>query len=228
VVRLELSAGLDSAALARDFSRSRLIQVPSVLTPVSAEQLHRALCYETPWTLSHNIDGTLQRVSGLTPPDRMKLAIDCRTRAREQFTFFHDSHELSCAGRGSTLAALLAFLNGPEFIGFVRTVTGMGTIVRADATAMLFQPGDFLTRRDGAENAADRVAAFELSLTPAWNLDWGGILSFIDEAGHIARGYVPTFNTLTLFSLPMVHFVSHVALHGGLRYSVSGWLGSSR
>jgi Rps23 Pro-64 3,4-dihydroxylase Tpa1-like proline 4-hydroxylase len=183
--------------------------------------------------LSHNIEGTLKRVAGLPPQDRMMLALQSRSRARERFTFFHDSHELSGDGERDSggdhaLAALAAFLNGPEFMRLVRTVTGMENIGRADATAMLFRPGDFLTRRDGTEEGVDRVAAYELSLTPAWNLDWGGILSFVDSAGHIARGYVPTFNTLTLFSIPAVHFVSHVALYGGLRYSVAGWLGSSK
>jgi Rps23 Pro-64 3,4-dihydroxylase Tpa1-like proline 4-hydroxylase len=183
--------------------------------------------------LSHNIEGTLKRIAGLTPQDRMMLALQSRSRAREQFTFFHDSCELSGGGEpdGRTdhaLSELVVFLNGPEFMRLVRTVTGIEKIGRTEATAMLFRPGDFLTRRDGREKGADRVAAYELSLTPAWNPDWGGILSFIDSAGHIARGYVPTFNTLTLFSIPAVHFVSHVALHGGLRYSVAGWLGSSK
>jgi Rps23 Pro-64 3,4-dihydroxylase Tpa1-like proline 4-hydroxylase len=199
-----------------------LIQIPSVLTSASAEQLHRTLSQQTPWTLSHNIDGTLKRVRGLTPQDRMMLALQSRSRAQEQFTFFHDSHELS---RDEDRDALVAFLNGPELMRFVCTVTGMTEIKSADATAMLFRPGDFLTRRDGTAAGADRVLAYELSLTPAWNLDWGGILSFVGETGHITKGYVPTFNTLTLFSVPRVHFVSQVALHGGLRYSVGGWLG---
>lgn len=162
----------------------------------------------------------------------MQLAIQSLSRARDRFAFFHDSHELSHDGEpdaraGHTLAALVALLNGPEFMGFVRCVTGMEQIALANATAMLFQAGDYVTRQDGTAQGGRRsLAAYELSLTPAWNLDWGGILSFIDASGHIARGYVPTFNTLTLFSVPSVHFVSQVALHGGLRYSVGGWLRS--
>jgi SM-20-related protein len=229
---MELSGGVDGAALAREFARSQVIQIPAVLAPALADQLHRALCQETSWTLAHNIDETHRRVPDLAPADRMKLAIQSRARARDHFAFFHDSHELSREGEpyarpDHTFAALVSLLNGPEFMRFVRQVTGMDEIRLADATAKLFRPGDYLTRRDSTAVGGNRLAAYELSMTPAWNLDWGGILSFVNASGHVGRGYVPTFNTLTLFSSSSVHFVSQVALQGGLRYSVSGWLRSS-
>ena len=62
-----------------------------------------------------------------------------------------------------------------------------------------------------------------LNLTPMWRPEWGGVLQFLDSSGHIEEGYVPTFNALNLFRVPMPHFVSLVAPYGGLRYSVTGW-----
>ena len=94
--------------------------------------------------------------------------------------------------------------------------------------ATLFQPGDYFTRQDGAAYGKNRIAGYMLSMTPAWRVDWGGALEFIGGTGHIAKGYVPSFNTLTVFAVPQAHFVSQVALHGGLRYAVSGWLRSAR
>ena len=227
----ELNPGLDGAGLAEAFARQRLIQIPSVLGTASAERLHRALTHETPWTLSHNIDGTCRQVANLAPEDRLKLALGDRHRARENFAFFHDSHALSDDGEpyarpGHPFAGLVSFLNAPGFLSFIRRVTGLDEIGLADAEATLFRPGDYLTRQDGTAAGKNRLAAYVLSMTPAWRLDWGGALEFIGGSGHIAKGFVPNFNTLTVFAVPRIHFVSQVALHGGLRYAVSGWLRS--
>ena len=229
--RPELNPSLDGAALADTFARSGCIQVPAALTAASAERLHRTLTQETPWALIHNTDGTRRQVRGLAPADRMKLALESFQRARKNFSFFHDSHELSRDGEayvhpGHALAGVVAFLNGREFLGLIRRLTGFNEIGLADAEATLFRPGDYLTRQDGTAEDKNRLAGYVLSMTPAWRVDWGGALEFIGTGGHIARGYVPTFNTLTVFALPRLHFVSQVALHGGLRYAVSGWLRS--
>lgn len=228
---LELNPELDRALFAETFARQRLVQIPSLLTAASAERLHRALAHDTPWTLSHNIDGPGKEIANLAPVDRMKLAMELRRRARHDFAYFHDSHVLSHDGEpyaapNHTFAGLVAFLNAPEFLGFVRDVTGRAEIALADATATLFQPGDYRTRQDGMGERKNRLAAYEISMTPAWRVDWGGTLEFLGLSGHIEKGFVPTFNTLTLFAVPRTHFVSHVALHGGLRYAVSGWLRS--
>jgi SM-20-related protein len=162
----------------------------------------------------------------------MKLAIESWQRARDHFAFFYDSHRLSEDGEAyarptHTFAGLVSILKAPDFLRFIRSVTGM-EIALADAEATLFRPGDYLTRQDGTAQGKNRVAGYVLSMTRAWRLDWGGALEFIGDAGHIDKGYVPTFNTLTVFQVPRLHFVSQVALHGGLRYAVSGWLRSVR
>jgi SM-20-related protein len=232
VDRPELNPGIDATALAEAFARSQCIQIPAVLTTASAERLLHVLAEETPWVLTHNIDGTRRQIPNPAPAERMTLALESRQRARDHFAFFYDGHQLSQDGEayarpGHAFAGLVAFLNGPEFLGFIRRVTGM-EIGMADAEATLFRPGDYLTRQDGMAEGKNRRAGYMLSMTPAWRLDWGGALEFVGPTGHVAKGYVPTFNTLTVFAVPSLHFVSQVALHGGLRYAVSGWLRSAR
>lgn len=232
VDRPDLRPEVDSAAFADAFARSGSVQVPAVLTAASAQLLLRALTQETPWALTHNTDGTLRQVPIPDPAARAKLAPASWQRARTQFSFFYDSHGLSQDGEpyarpGHAFAGLVAFLNGPAFLEFVRRVTGLMAIGIADAEATLFHPGDYYTRQDGTAQGKNRLAGYMLSMTPAWRLDWGGALEFIDGSGHIAKGYVPSFNTLTVFSVPRTHFVSQVAVHGGLRYAVSGWLRSA-
>src|SRR4030095_1578629 len=119
------------------------------------------------------------QVPNPAPVDRMTLALESCQRARDHFAYFHDSHQLSRDGEayarpGHAFAGLVDFLNGSAFLGFIRGVTGLDGIALADAEATLFRPGDYLTRQDGMAEGKNRVAGYELSLTPAWRLDWGG------------------------------------------------------
>src|SRR5262245_24193326 len=165
----ELNPELDVAAHAAAFARAGRIQIPAVLTTASAERLHRALSHETPWMLSHNMDGTSRQIPPLAPEERLKLAIQSYPRARDNFAFFYDSHELSRDGEpypraDHYFAGLVAFLNAPAFIAFLQRVTGMDAIGIADSHATLVQPGDSLTRHDGVAEGKDRLAAYVLSL----------------------------------------------------------------
>ena len=230
--RPELNPRLDLATYSEAFARSGCVQIPAVLTASSAEQLLHTLTQETPWVLTHNADGTCRHVPNPTQAHRMKLALESWQRARDHFAFFYDSHGLSQDGEAYAkpshpFAGLVSFLGEPDFLSVIRYVTGLD-VGLADAEATLFRPGDYLTRQDGNAQGKNRLAGYVLSMTPAWCLDWGGVLEFVGDSGHIEKGYVPTFNTLTVFQLPRPHFVSQVALHGGLRYAVSGWLRSAR
>jgi len=106
----------------------------------------------------------------------------------------------------------------------MREVTGLNDIAFADAQATLYRPGDFLTTHDDKTGGHKRRAAYVLNMTPGWCPDWGGILQFFDERGNVSQGFVPAFNALNVFRVPAEHAVSQVALFGGFRYSVTGWL----
>ena len=64
-----------------------------------------------------------------------------------------------------------------------------------------------------------------LNLTPDWRTDWGGLLAFIDEDGHVAEAYRPSYNALNIFRVPQRHAVSFVAPFAGApRLSITGWI----
>jgi SM-20-related protein len=64
-----------------------------------------------------------------------------------------------------------------------------------------------------------------MNFTPAWKSDWGGLLQFIDEDGHVAEAYAPAFNALNILRVPQKHAVSYVTPFAGAgRYSITGWL----
>ena len=69
-----------------------------------------------------------------------------------------------------------------------------------------------------------RLVAYAFTFTPNWRTDYGGILHFLDEEGHVDEGYLPTFNALNLFRIPALHAVSYVTPYAqGGRYSIIGW-----
>jgi Rps23 Pro-64 3,4-dihydroxylase Tpa1-like proline 4-hydroxylase len=95
----------------------------------------------------------------------------------------------------------------------------------ADAQATLYRSGHFLTAHDDNTPGTKRLAAYVLSFTPVWRPEWGGLLEFLDDTSQVETGYVPGFNTIKLFRVPMTHYVSMVApsaMSG--RYSITGWL----
>jgi SM-20-related protein len=224
----ELNPALDRAALTRRFHAEGRIHIPNVLTRASAERLYRALTQETPWTLTLNKGPHFLDFEKLPPEERTKLAFAAWERARSGFAYFFDNHRLSRDGepyadQSHYLAKVVAFLNAPHVLAFMRELTGLSDIAWADAQATLYRQGDFLTVHDDKIGGHKRLAAYVLNMTPGWRADWGGVLQFIDQSGHIAQGYAPAFNALNVFRVPALHSVSQVALYGGLRYSVTGW-----
>ncbi|HEV2111091.1 MAG TPA: 2OG-Fe(II) oxygenase family protein, partial [Gammaproteobacteria bacterium] len=116
------------------------------------------------------------------------------------------------------------FLNSDVFLGFVKRVTGVEDVVRADAQATRYIPGSFLRKHNDVNQEGTRRVAYVLNFTKDWQADWGGLLQFLDADGHVEETYFPAFNSLTLFEVPMWHNVSYVvpcAPRG--RYAITGW-----
>jgi SM-20-related protein len=224
----ELNPALDRAGLTEEFRRKGRVHIASVLTAKSAERLHRCLAKETQWSVTFNQGADFLDVAYATLEERSKLALSAMRRASNDFQYVFDNHRLSRSGEpypdpAHHLARIVEFLNSPPVLGFVRGVTGLSAIAWADAQATLYRPGDFLTLHDDRIGGPKRLAAYVLSMTPDWRAEWGGVLQFLDERGHIDEGYVPAFNALNLFRVPVLHSVSQVAIFGGMRYSVTGW-----
>ncbi len=120
---------------------------------------------------------------------------------------------------------LLEFINAPPFLDLMRRITGDAAIDYADGQATLYRAGDFLTTHDDAVEGKNRRAAYVFGFTPGWLTDWGGLLAFPDSQGHLSEAYLPGFNTLNLFRVPMRHAVTQVSgFVAAPRLSVTGWL----
>jgi Rps23 Pro-64 3,4-dihydroxylase Tpa1-like proline 4-hydroxylase len=227
----QLNPMLDRARLAAEFSRCGHVQIPQALERASAQRLHACLAEETPFSLICN-DGEKQLdYPGLTPAQRQEHTRAAWRRVGiDAFQYLYEQHILTTEGERYAdpdhyWARVTDFLNGPPFLDLARAVTGMSAIAFADGQAGLYRSGHFLTAHGDEAKGANRLAAYVLSLTPSWRAEWGGLLEFIGADGHIAAGYVPNFNSLRLFRVPINHHVSCVAPFAMAgRYSITGWL----
>jgi SM-20-related protein len=227
----QLNPQLDRTALGEEYRRHGRIHIQDVLTQTSAERLYRCLRDETPYGLCLNAGGEARTLSSLTPQQRLECATAVwREVGAAGFRFLFDMYLLSFSGEPYRdphhyWAKAVAFLNSEEFLGFSREITGIEGIEYADAQATLFRSGHFLTAHDDNVPGTKRLAAYVMSFTPVWRPEWGGLLEFIDHTSQVDTGYVPGFNTLKLFRVPMTHYVSMVAPYAtGGRYSITGWL----
>ncbi|MCE9576616.1 MAG: 2OG-Fe(II) oxygenase [Deltaproteobacteria bacterium] len=234
---LDLNPALDVGALAAAFARHRRLQVRDVLTEASARIVHRILAAETPWGLAWQAgargpDGIrADALEAMAPAelDARSEATVASMRARD-YAFSYAQYPMLKAYRDKwdpdgPHDMLLEYLNDRPVLDFVRAVTGMPELRRADAQATLFCPTQFLAVHDDLGADKDRRVAYVLNLCAEdWRPDWGGYLNFYDADGDVVAGFRPRWNALNLFTVPQRHNVTYVPPFAPIaRYAITGW-----
>lgn len=225
------------AASARLAAHGR-VHIAEALTTPTAQRLQAALERETPWSRSINIGGRGADVPVATfesfPPQQQDgLYQQVWSEAARGFQYLFDRFRITEArAAGAPVPQVLMeaddFLNGP-FLEFARRLTGDDSTVFVDAQATRYLQGHFLTRHDDQRDEHGRLYAYVLGLSREWRTDWGGLLQFIGEDGHVEEAFTPTFNGLNVFKVPAQHAVSIVAPFAGApRLSITGWIRSAR
>jgi Rps23 Pro-64 3,4-dihydroxylase Tpa1-like proline 4-hydroxylase len=229
-----LARGFDASVEADVYARVGRVHITNVLSRACAERAYLSLASEIPWQLHFNdgertYDLTLEQVASLPESSRASMQEAIHRKAARGFQYLYENFPISDLHAlqrqtDSYLMRVHEFLNSSGFLGYARQLTGVKTIALVDAQATRYRAGHFLTCHDDDVGGKRRVAAYVLSLTPEWRVDWGGVLNFIDADGHVAEGYVPRFNALNVFRVPQKHSVSCVAPFAPLaRFSISGW-----
>lgn len=232
---LRLSPALDVPALCEAFAARRRLHIPGVLDPGSAEAVVAAMEAFDGWKVSVSAGGEFfelpLKARRAAEPGKQAWIDAARVDgadARMQYVF--DTRRLDMEPDDAprdAVSEVLDFLNGPDFLGFVRAVTGDDRIDFADAQATRYRPGHVLTGHDDAAEGKNRLYAYVLNLTRDWRADWGGVLAFEGADGHIEEGFAPAFNALNIFAVPMRHAVTQVASFAPRdRLSITGWLRS--
>ncbi len=224
----------EEAALAERLARTGRVQIPAFLEPAAAEPLLEEAREATPFqTVSTNSQGHVDLpaawIESLTPTQKAEFGRAVQESATNRFQYLYDNHpiwDLDQTGKLSgPWAELLAFLNGEPFLGWARRFTGEDRIDFCDAQVTRYRRGHFLTTHNDGIEEKNRYFAYVLNLSPAWRIDWGGLLMFHSDDGHVAEAFTPTFGALNLLKVPAPHSVSQVALFAGDdRISVTGWL----
>ena len=231
---LSLNDALDVELIRETYSQYGRIHIPEVLKAESAAHLHEALKNEVPWQTHFNNGGKSydlhdRQLEALSDDDRAQLMAQVTANASTQFQYLFRNYPISDAieqhnNPEQPVHAFQDFVNSDPVLDFIRTITDMDAIRFADCQATLYESGHFLTLHNDDVDAAGRLVAYVFGFTPNWRPDYGGMLLFLDEDGHVEEGYMPDFNSLNLFTIPKRHCVSYVTpfAQGG-RYSISGW-----
>ncbi len=230
-----LNPNLDRSALRDAFRRDGYVHIPEVLAKSEAESLHFMLRSRADWrqvltTSSGYVELDRPTRAALSPAQSQALDDAVYAQARTGFQYRYESIRVPddpAERRASVdpLAKLAEWLSTGEMRNFLREVVDALDIGFVDAQATAFGPGDFLTGHDDEITGKNRRAAYVLSLTAAWRIEYGGLLLFHEPGGHVARGLVPSFNSLNIFRVPVMHSVSEVTRAAPYRrYSVTGWL----
>jgi SM-20-related protein len=232
---MTFAPGLPLDAAAAEFASRGRVRIRGVLDDTSAARLHRCLASEVSWQLvyhdgSSNVILGAAEFSSLDAAAQRELMQRVLAGARERFQYLYNSYPMVTAYLNRKdpelyLHRVLEWLNDPATLETARRISGIPTLRKADAQATLYRPGHFLTLHDdgGTGNELRRVA-YVLNMTQDWHADWGGQLQFMNPGGEVEESWIPGFNTLALFRVPMQHAVSYVAPYATRpRLAVTGW-----
>lgn len=234
---IRLNPALDRDSIRARLQQDRRAQIRDIFPDEVAQRLHQCMTKEVEWNTIfsdgedkvHALHPT--QVAAMSPAQSQWLANYINDKAKFQYQFLYQNYpiwDLVHNGLAPDLYIFkfVDFLNSTEFLDFIRYISGIDSIGMADSQATLFRSGHFLARHTDCDHTfKGRRMAYVLNMTPYWRPEWGGILEFLDEDGNIAQGFNPSFNTLNLFYVPILHHVSCVTpFAGGGRYSITGWL----
>jgi len=230
---IQLNPNLDPEKYAKIFQQVGRVHIPEILTPESAQKIYGALTEDVPWQTNFN-DGEKGHTLHQLQIDAMNetqcdlLTTHINQKAQYDFQYVYNAYSLSDAceqgiNQDLYINKMLDFVNSEDYLNFVKKVTGHEEATYSDAQCTLYRPGHFLSDHSDDVGGKNRLAAYVLNFTPNWRPDWGGILQFIDENGHISQGISPTFNALNILKIPQKHSVSYVVPHAdGGRYAIKG------
>jgi SM-20-related protein len=233
---IRLSGNLRPDAWRKAFREHGRLHIPDILHRTSASALHNSLAEASGWVRSihlavgQDVDITQAELDDMEEAERSELERSLVDSSTDSVKYVFDKVRISselAAGASvpDPMRAIYDFVNGEPFLSFMKRLTGDDRIRFADIMATRYMNGHFATPHGDELPGQQRLYAYVLNLTPQWRADWGGILMFLDDDGHVAEGYTPEFNALNVFAVPQTHSVSEVSrLAKAPRYSVTGWL----
>ncbi len=229
-----LNPALDIDALRERYRAHQRIVIPQSLRLDRAVGVHAALSSKMSWALGFMADGKPESMTAVewdALPEGQKAEFHSKINATAghefQYVFWYSSVSDAIA-RGEILDpqihTLHRFLTSEPFIAFIKSVTGNDDGHWVNVHAARYSRNHFLNKHNDSHDPRRRIA-YVLNMTRIWRPDWGGTLHFMEQDGNVTETVTPKFNTLTLFTVPALHYVAPVAPYAiADRYSITGWL----
>lgn len=235
---MKLASNLKPETYRPIFQKFGRMHVPDFLEPQAAAWMAQRLGEFDRWSRLITVGHGEEQHPALRPEIMAQQGVESIQRVvtpprQSNIEFLFDSHSIATVrpkpGRtDDRLKPIGDFINGPGFLDFVRRLTGDARILRCDVSATRYLPGHYLTPHNDANTGEERLYAYVLNLGPEWRVEWGGVLAFIDQDGHVAEGYTPVFNALNVFRVPQNHTVTMVtSLARSPRLAITGWMHGS-
>lgn len=241
---ISLNPDLNIEVLSAKFHQTRRLRIENIFTEESANAIAEQLTVNTDWHLVHSDEKGLpvrydaDKVANMTADEQSTILASLHQRAAHSYQYIYkffpiiDAIKAGALSGDSILFQIANLTNGTEFMHLARRLTQTNSLVKFDPQATLYEAGHFLTTHDdsnyqrSANDSSTRRFALVFGFTKEWSVDWGGQTNFFPTSNaKSAMSWFPGFNTLSIFQVPTLHSVSHVAPfapHG--RYSITGWL----
>ncbi len=235
---MKINPNLNIENLNQQYTSHARLHIPNFFDIQDANQLFEYISSFKQWNLSLNSGSKhfdINHISrqNMTAELYQKLEGTVGDDALSGFQYFFENYPIYDAyhsgGCSFQLTSFFEFINSDVFLNCIRSITNVATIQFADAQLTKYSKGHFLTSHNDDVKGKNRRIAYVLSFTPEWFVNWGGLLQFHGNDGHIQEAYSPSFNSLNLFSVPQEHSVSQISSYvKASRYSITGWLREGR
>jgi Rps23 Pro-64 3,4-dihydroxylase Tpa1-like proline 4-hydroxylase len=215
------------------------VKVPNALSTNSANLIYSSISKQEQWNLVFRSNNAHQDLNNLNVENWDKEHIDnlidlIHKQAEAGFQYFYETIPIydiyyDKLMLGHFFNDIFEFINSDETLAFFRKMLNAPEITFADAQITRFRAGHFLNQHNDDVNGKNRVAAFVINLTKDWRVDWGGELHLFTDNFEIKKSFVPSFNEINIFKVPVKHLVGYVSPFAtGNRLSITGWFRSGK
>ncbi len=235
-----LNTEIDIASAADSLAKTGRVVIRDVFEQEHADRISDCLNEQVPWRLAYRdtrVSGanqerqlTQEQFAALGPERAAALRALIFSQARDHYQYLYQHFNIGGGQKtgeapGMVLYELFDYLRSAPLMAFAHQLTGDAEINDVYAHATLYTAGNFLKIHQDVTNTDDRRFAYVFGFTRDWQADMGGLTHFLDDDGNVAETFMPGYNTLTIFSVPVAHLVSQVSPWvGQRRLAVTGWL----
>ncbi len=224
-----LNKALDLTGYQQIFREKGIVRIENALEPAYATNIESALKTSVSWDLCYLTESgptsiPQREYRAYTQSQAAEVNNAILKKAQNGFAYFYYRSDLA-RNQNEVLSSFYRELSGDRCLGMFRYITGETGIRDINGQVACFTPACFLKRHQDTTDKEKRFAAYVFNFTRGWDPDWGGHLHVLDEELRNVDVFEPSFNTLTIFKVPRIHFVSQVTNYArGARFTATGWV----